>query len=165
MRYLFRTVLLSTIAFTVFRPVLAQDKYLHLSVVDLSDKPIELVQLTVSVKSSTGTTNSDGKARILLTSKTPPSTEVEVRITSAPVDLVFISPWDKRVRVPSFRNASQNEVKIVLAERGIRRLLEDPRAIKAMIENYIEKSESRSVAEGLAKRWRSSALVGSIFRY
>src|SRR5262249_45485137 len=110
---------ISAIALIVCGVTRAQEKYLHLSVVDLQENPIELVELTLSGKSSTGVTDSNGKARIRLAPETEPNIEVELRIVGAPKDYVFISPWDKRVRIPSFRDASQNVVKIVMAERGI----------------------------------------------
>ncbi len=112
--------------------ILAQERTLQISVVDLQDKPIEFVQLTTTAKSTTEVTNSDGKATIKLLENTPINSEVGLRITGTPKDkdYVFISPWDKRVVVPS-------KVTIVLAERGIRQLLEDPRALRALASNII----------------------------
>jgi hypothetical protein len=149
------------IALIVGEPARAQEKYLRLSVVDLQENPIELVEFTLGGKSSTGITDSNGKARILLANETESNVEVELRIVGAPKgkDYVFISPWDKRVRIPSFRDASQNAVKIVLAERGVRLLLEDPRALKALASTIIYKESPGLNAEQPPERRREAALA------
>jgi hypothetical protein len=132
-----RILSISAMALIVCGLARAQEKYLHISVVDPRGKPIQLVELTTSGKSSTSVTDSNGKVTLRLAPETDSNIEVELVIGSAPKDMVFISPWDGRVRVPPFGDASQNVVKIVLDERGNRRMLEDPEARRAMATTII----------------------------
>src|SRR5262245_52817654 len=116
-----RILSISAMALIVCGLARAQEKYLHISVVDPRRKPIELVELTTSGKGSTGVTDSNGKVTLRLAPETDSNTEIELVIGGAAKNMVFISPWDGRVRVPPFSNASQHVVKIVLGERGNRR--------------------------------------------
>src|SRR5262249_26862167 len=52
-------------------------------------------------------------------------------------------PWENPVQVPSFENESANYVRVVLAARGQRKLLEDPDALRTMAQQ-INKANSGS---------------------
>lgn len=131
MRNLTRSLQLFIVTLVAYGSANAQEKTLRVSVVDLQNRPIESIELTAG-GSSPRPTNSQGHARIPLASETKPNEEVELLITSPPNKLVFISPWNSRVRVPPFTNSSANSVTIVLAERGIKDLLTDERALNAI---------------------------------
>lgn len=133
----------------------AQERVLHVSVVDLQGKSIQLVRLTTNAESSTEITNSDGKA-VIKVKGVPFNTEVELRISVKPedkvIDYVFISPWNGRVKVPGSDT-------VVLAERGIRQMLEDPRALRALASNIIrDEAPSSSLRESPEQR-RESAIA------
>ena len=110
----------------------AEQWFLVLYVTDTQALPLSGVQLTVKGDGGTGKTEK-GKARLRLAPQTQEKSWVTLAIAS-PANLVFVSPWDERAQVPSFENESQNYVAVVLAERADRRLLEDPAALRAMVQ-------------------------------
>lgn len=77
-------------------------------------------------------TDKSGKSRIRLAPQTRPRSWVSLQVVRSSQDLVFISPWDSRVMVPSFENESENFVPVVLAERGNRALLESGKALASL---------------------------------
>jgi len=111
--------------------VRAENGVLVLYVVDTQDRPLTGIRMTVKGDGGTAETK-EGKARIPLAPQTRPKSWVTLAVLR-PANLVFISPWDERTPVPAFENESQNYVSVVLAERGHRRLLEDPAALRAMV--------------------------------
>lgn len=143
--------------------VLGQDKSLSFTVVDLQGKPIEFVELAVSGISSPAVTDKQGKARIRLSSEIRPNTEVEVRLARSPRNMVFISPWDGRITIPGFREVADDDSKIVLAERGSRFLLEDVRALKALVSNILLHEAPQTSLEEALERRRETAMA-EIFR-
>ena len=111
----------------------AEEGILVIHVVDTQNKPIGGVRLTTRGDGSISPpTDRVGKTRIKLALQTLPNSEVSLQIAKALKDMVFISPWDGRVRVSPFENESQNYVSIVLAERGSRELLINPKALASL---------------------------------
>jgi hypothetical protein len=79
-------------------------------------------------------------------------------VVRAPKDLVFISPWDARVRIPPFENEAQNFVCLVLAQRGDRMLLEDPRSRQTMAARINAANARRTPTEKLTDEQRREPL-------
>src|ERR1044072_8941346 len=105
----------------------AEEGILVLHVANPKGQPISGVVLSTTGDSSTGPATDDaGKTRIVLAAQTKPNSEITLQLVSSPEkkDLVIVSPWDSRVRVPPFENESQNFVSIILIESGDKAWLE-----------------------------------------
>ena len=142
----------------------AEQGILVLYVTDTQGVPLTGVQLTVKGDGGAGRTEK-GKARIRLAAQTQVKSWVTLGVTS-PANLVFVSPWDERAQVPSFENDSQNYVSVVLAERADRRLLEDPAALRAMVQRAnqvgVPRAAERDKSDG-EQRKRALEEVAKIF--
>lgn len=105
-------------------------------VVHISDpqaRPITGVMLSTRGDGSTGSpTDRAGKTRIRLAPGVRPGAWVALQVVRGPRDLVFISPWDSRARVPPFENESENFAPVVLAARGDRASLEALRVVSSI---------------------------------
>jgi tetratricopeptide (TPR) repeat protein len=151
--YASRVALVLIVTLTSAARALPQDRYLQVRVVNLLEQPMPNVRVAVDGASSTESTDSDGKARIRLT----PSIDSDVRliISSSEQDpskqLVLISPWDKRVSA-RFAKSSQ-EALLVVAERGIRLLLEQPKAL-ALLTEAINSTNADTVERRLTAQRR-----------
>jgi len=110
----------------------AEQGILVVHVSDPQDRPIQNVQLATDGDGSVGgLTDVGGRTRIRLAAQTRAKTWVTLQIIQ-PQNLVFVSPWDKRVQVPPFENESENFVPVVLIERGNRLALENGQALNAI---------------------------------
>ena len=107
-------------------------QYMTVNVTDAQDKPIAGVMLsTGGGRAQVKATDTKGQTRIQLGPRVRPGSSIGLQITK-PEDLIFISPWDGYVTVPSLQSEEENVVRVVLSVRGVRGLLEDPRAALAM---------------------------------
>lgn len=133
-RHFIYSFLSLSIAFIYLSVLYAEDHILMIHVKNTKGKPIPGVKLTTRGPGSGYPTDRNGKARIRLANETQPGCLVSLQIewVSSGRDLVFISPWDGRVRVPPFENESENYESIVLAEYGDRALLEIREALVTM---------------------------------
>ena len=123
----------------------AEQGVLVVHVSDPRDRPIQGVSLATQGDGSTGApTSGQGRTRIRLAAQTRPKTWVTLQVIR-PQDLVFISPWDKRVQVPPFENESENFVPVVLIERGNRLALESGQALVAIAARVNEKNSIKAV--------------------
>lgn len=107
--------------------VSAQDRVLVIQVSDAHGRPIPGVVLSTKGEGEQGVaTDATGKTRIRLAPQTAPGHAVTLMVIKVMDgrDLVFISPWDGKVTVPSFEKESDNFVSIVLVLRRIRQLVE-----------------------------------------
>jgi hypothetical protein len=94
---------------TAATEVAAEQGVLVVHVSDVKDRPMAGVRIATEGDGATGPpTDPAGKTRIRLAPQTRPGMRVTLQIVGAPVkrDLVFISPWDRSARVPSFENES-----------------------------------------------------------
>ncbi len=141
--------------------VLAEQGILVVHVSNAQERPIKGVVLSTRGDGSTGPpTTREGKTRIVLAPDTKPGDWVSLQVVTGPGDLVFVSPWDSRVIVPPFENESDNFASIVLAERGDRALLENPKPLAARINAELyPKSMSEEITE--ERRQEARALVAS----
>ena len=121
-------------------PLLAERGILVLNVQDTQGTPIAGAEIGAKGDGGSAVTGKDGKARVPLAAGTKEKSHVDLQIIR-PKTLVFIEPWENPVQVPSFENGSANYVRVVLAERGHRRLLEDPDALRT-ITQQINKANS-----------------------
>lgn len=111
----------------------AETGVLVLHVADPQTRAIPNVTLSVKGDGSAGApTDRSGRTRIRLAPQTRPGAWVSLQLVRTPRDLVFISPWDGRVRVPPFENESENFGPVVLAARGERSVLENSRALASI---------------------------------
>lgn len=126
----------------------AEDGVLVVHVSNTKNQPVMGVVLSTKGDSSVSSpTDTAGRARIKLAPQTKVNSEVTIQIVRAPLDLVFISPWDSRVRVPPFENDAQNHVQVVLAERGDRALLENGPALVAIISKINEANSPKQIID------------------
>ena len=123
----------------------AEQGILVLYVADVEGKALSRVRISVKGDGGTDETK-EGKARIRLAPQTKPGSSVTLALLP-PTNLVFISPYDERVQVPSFENESANYVSVTLAERGDKRLLEDPAALHAMVKRATDAAAPKTAGE------------------
>ena len=93
-----------------------------------------------------------------LAPETQPGTWIKLQV-AGPLNLVFIAPWNARVRVPPFENQSENFVPVIVAAREDRAVLESGKALASLAARINgasapARSEERSVEER-----RAAALV------
>ena len=145
-------------------PLLAERGVLVLNVQDTQGTPIAGVEIGVKGDGGSAVTGKDGKARVPLAPGTKEKSHIDLQIIR-PKSLVFIEPWENPVQVPSFDNASANYVRIVLGEREQRKLLEDPRALRAMIQqiNKANSVKSRDPVADESQRRQSLEQVAAHF--
>jgi tetratricopeptide (TPR) repeat protein len=106
--------------------------YMMVNVTDTQDKPITGVMLiTRGGRSEAKATDTEGRTRIQLGSRVRAGSIIGLQITERE-DLIFISPWDGHVTIPKFESEEESVVRVVLSVRGVRDLLEDPRAALGM---------------------------------
>jgi uncharacterized protein YkwD len=105
----------------------AEEGVLVLVVTDTGQHPFANVRIgTAGEGGSPQSTDQSGKARLRLAPNTKPAAWVTLLITGTPhdIDLVFISPYDGRVRVPPYDNEQENYDPVVVVKRGDRAMLE-----------------------------------------
>jgi uncharacterized protein YkwD len=122
-----RRVAVLLLIFLLVTCTVAEEGVLVLVVTDTRDHPFPNVRIgTAGDGGSPQTTDQNGKARLKLAPSTKPSTWVTLLIGKAPegVEVVFVSPYDSRVRVPPYDNEQENYDPVVLAKRGDKAMLE-----------------------------------------
>ena len=110
----------------------AEPVKLGIFVTDARERPIQGVALTVAgASNSSPRTDRNGKTQITLDPATKPNSEVTLVIALQPAgrELVILSPWSKRVRVPPFDNSSSNVQKVILVDRKDRDMLASGRTM------------------------------------
>jgi tetratricopeptide (TPR) repeat protein len=150
----------------------AEQGILPVLVVDTQNRPIVGATLSVGGDGGNDTTGSDGRARIRLADETKANSTVYIHLAAQPLDpekkipldLVFISPWDGYVLVPPFENENKNFIKIVLAERGSRLLLEYGDAAKAMVSHINAKSNTSNSNTQMTPEERKQAALAEAAR-
>lgn len=144
---------------TMFSWARAEDGVLIVHVANPKGQPIPGVVLSTKGDSSTGApTSNEGKTRIKLASQTRPNSEISLQIVRAPTDMVFVSPWDGRVRVPPFDNESQNFASVILIEPGDRAWLEYGIVTLALVSKINATNSFRAGADGPTDEQRRASL-------
>jgi tetratricopeptide (TPR) repeat protein len=141
--------------------ILTEEGILGLQLVDPQGRAIAGAQLTTTGDSTTSSpSDGSGKVRIRLAPDTKPSSWVSLFVARSPQgrDLVLISPWDSRVMVPSFSNDSANMVRVVLADRGDRQILESGTAIASIVARITGQMAPSAVTHGDTESSRQAAL-------
>ena len=145
-------------------PLLAERGILVLNVQDTQGTPIAGVEIGAKGDGGSAVTGKDGKARVPLAAGTKEKSHVDLQIIR-PKTLVFIEPWENPVQVPSFENESANYVRVVLAERGHRKLLEDPDALRTITQqiNKANSVKAKDPAANESQRKQSLERVSASF--
>jgi tetratricopeptide (TPR) repeat protein len=135
--------------------------FLVIHVADVSGEPVPGVIITANGDSSEPQTDNAGKARIKLASQTQPGEEVTLSIVRSPVgkNLVFVSPWNNRVRVPPFDNKTQNVVDVVLVEAGDRAALENRQVLIALVSRINEANVISIIDQASTQEQRQAHLI------
>jgi tetratricopeptide (TPR) repeat protein len=114
----------------------AEPGILVVHIKDTQGRVVRGVQLAPEGDGGAGPlTDAAGKTRIRLAPQTRSGARVTLQIVKAARDLVFISPWDRRVTVPPFENEAENYAAVVVGERGDRTLLESGDALRSLAAN------------------------------
>src|SRR5271165_5639128 len=111
----------SLLIFLLVTATVAEESVLVLSITDLGQHPFADIQIgTAGGSGSPQFSDQNGKARLKLAPNTKPDSWVTLQILNAPngIDLVFISPFDGRVRVPPFDNEQENYDPVIVIKRG-----------------------------------------------
>jgi uncharacterized protein YkwD len=113
--------------FVLVTCTIAEEGVLVVIATDTGEHPFPDVRIgTAGDGGSPQTTDQNGKARLKLAPGTKPNSWVKLLIGNAPngVDVVFISPYDGRIRVPPYDNEQDNYDPVVLVKRGDKAMLE-----------------------------------------
>ena len=105
----------------------AETGFLFVHVEDVQRHRVVGLQIAVEGEGGSPAFTADrGTARLALAKDTKANTWVSLQILKSPAgkDYVMVSPWDYRAQVPSFENATENFVKVVVVQRGDRVALE-----------------------------------------
>jgi tetratricopeptide (TPR) repeat protein len=130
-----KTLRLALCIFAFVRACHAERGYLVIQVADIHNQPVAGIELATKGSSESGTTDRFGRTRIKLDSQIKVNDWVAMQIVRSPKgkDLVLISPWDAHAQVPPFDNETVNLLPLVVATRGDRALLENGKAVIAMV--------------------------------
>jgi len=114
-----------------------------------------VVGLEIGVKGDGGSavTDSKGKARIPLAPQTKENSSVSLQIVKSPPgkDLVMVSPWERRTLVPSFENASDNLVEVVVVQRGDLEALKSGTVLKVAVQQINKANAPKSADKQAAQ--------------
>lgn len=127
-----------------------EDGILVVHVSDLNERPINGVQLA-AIGSSTGPPTAAGTTRIRLAPGIRPGHWVTLQIVAhrQGKDLVFVSPWDSRVPVPSFESGPDNFARVWLAEAGSKTLVQDGRGVASITAQYLARTAPQAGQEAI----------------
>jgi tetratricopeptide (TPR) repeat protein len=128
---LFSLVCLATLASITAQ---AETGILWVKVLNLKNTPVRKVSVGAEGAGSSALTDDRGLAKIRLASRTMPGTWVTLEVSSD--DYAFVSPWDRKVLIPPFRNGSENFVTVYLTARGDREALESGRFAVALAAKF-----------------------------
>jgi len=176
-----KTLRLALCIFAFVRACHAERGYLVIQVADIHNQPVAGIELATKGSSESGTTDRFGRTRIKLDSQIKVNDWVAMQIVRSPKgkDLVLISPWDAHAQVPPFDNETVNLLPLVVATRGDRALLENGKAVIAMVaqinkamtsvdtvtqRNASSAEELSSTAEELAAQSEALQQLMSFFR-
>jgi tetratricopeptide (TPR) repeat protein len=145
-------------------PLSAQESMLWLHVIDTRGQPIEGIRLSPKGNGSVSDpTTLAGRTRIRLAPDTRAGQWVSLQVVNKRSDhqgWVFISPWDSRVLIPPFEEASENFAPIVLARRSDRQMLENPEALAAITSSILEQvSRKTSINQEYIREQRQEILA------
>ncbi len=147
----------------------AEEGILVVYVADTKEQPISGVQMSIE---GTGTisppSDRSGKTRIRLTHDTRAGdwvTLLVVKWLSHEQELVFISPWNRRVIVPPFDNEAVNYASIILAKRSDKALLRDDKALEAITASILERLSPKSPKEELTEEQKRAVLTEQAQKY
>jgi tetratricopeptide (TPR) repeat protein len=145
-------------------PLLGEQGVLWVTVEDPQSRGIAGVQLGTKGPGSTGSrTGRDGKSKIALAPGTHAGSWVALKVVTAPKEMVFLSPWDGRVRVPPFENESENYAPVVLIEPGDREALQSNIARRAWAERILKSIPPTKPGERLGDEREALAEVARIY--
>jgi tetratricopeptide (TPR) repeat protein len=142
------------------RPAAAEDGILFVHLTDPQDRPLAGVHIGPAGKGSPTVTDGAGRGRIRLPPEIHSSQEIELEVAagSGPSAWVFISPWNRRARVPPF--AGSEAVDIVLAHPGNRLdLLESVSGRLAIEKTILTKIAERTTKEEISEEQRRRVLA------
>ncbi len=115
----------------------AETGFLVLHVRNVQRRPIIGLQIQENGddgEARSAITDQNGKARIRLAPQTTENSWVSLQIVKSPpgANLMMVSPWDYKERVPSFEDEAKNFVEVVVVQRGERAALESGTVLKAL---------------------------------
>jgi hypothetical protein len=112
----------------------ADNKNLNLLVLDLNDNEVVGIEIGIELGFAKSVTNSDGVATLDL-GFFEPGQQIKLKIFTTLGDKEFeiISPWNRIVNAPSSKIQSPSYITIVVALKGLRENLKDPRARKQLV--------------------------------
>ncbi len=142
--------------------LLAEEGILSLHVTDIRDHPVKGVVLSPGGDGAVSSgTDRSGRTRLRLAPATRPGAWVSLVVvpSKAGPDWTFISPWHRRVMVPSFANESENFVSIILARKSDLELLTNPKAALAMAARVLEQLRPRAEGEEISEEERRTILA------
>src|SRR5208337_1294162 len=95
---------------------------------------LQIQEISVEGEGRSAVTDQNGKARIRLAPQTTENSWVALQIVKSPpgANLMMVSPWDYKERVPSFEDEAKNFVEVVVVQRGERAALESGTVMKAL---------------------------------
>ncbi len=135
----------------------AETGFLVLHVRNVQQRPIiglQIQEIPVQGESEarSAITDQNGKARTRLAPQTTENSWVSLQILKSPpgANLMMVSPWDYKERVPSFEDEAKNFVEVVVVQRGERAALESGTVLKALA-SQINKANAPKSADKQAE--------------
>jgi hypothetical protein len=145
-------------------PTPAEQSVLMLRVTDIHKKPVPALQLKVGNGPVSAPTDVGEIARTPLPQGTKPGDLVKLHLVTPAKGLLFISPWDQEVIVPSLE--SSEVISVVIANQGDRALLVNTTALTSMTENVLKRIQPRKNSEPVSGWQRESlARVSTIYGF
>ena len=113
---------------------------------DVQTHPVAGLVIGVEGDGGSAVTDVRGVARIKLAPQTKVGSSVFLQILKSPPgqDLVIVSPWERRIVVPSFESETGNFVEVVVAQRGDRAALESGAVLKAAMQQINKANAPKS---------------------
>jgi tetratricopeptide (TPR) repeat protein len=135
----------------------AEPGILWVKVLNLKNTPVRKVSIGTEGPGSSALTDDRGLARIRLAPQTNPGTWVTLEVSSG--NYSFVSPWNRKVLIPSFENESENFVPIYLTARGDREALESGRFAVALAAKFNATLRPKLKDERTTEEERKAALA------
>jgi tetratricopeptide (TPR) repeat protein len=158
---------LTTVIFCVL--CMAEGGVVVIHVSDADENPLSGVLLGNKGDGTTSSlTNSTGTTRLELPKAMQPGDWVHLQIVKGKEsneNWILISPWDGRIQVPLSDNKSDRFVTVVVAQKFDKRLLSNPKALRAMAESVLNELAPKTAGETLTSAQQHDILVTVAQKY
>ncbi|MCI0487164.1 MAG: hypothetical protein L0229_11255 [Blastocatellia bacterium] len=162
MRIRARSIYLFMTALVFCGLALAKEAILIVYVTDADGKPVEGVVLSIEGDDSrSDPTDSAGIMRMALPKDTRPGDWIHLQLLKGAEgneNWILISPWNGRVLMPPFDGKPDSFVSVVAAKKFDKRMLANPKALRAMAESVLYELAPKTASETITEGQRRAVL-------